>query len=76
MKPALINDWMINNGNSVTGVIYGHPRWPDGTSIKTARIKSITMMELETKNTTYELGMPNIEFFNHLIYLYQKEHKK
>ena len=42
-------------GYSVTGIVSGHPKKPDGTLVKTSRIVSIDGRTVVTANSTYTL---------------------
>lgn len=45
------------------GVVYGHPRWADGTSVVTSSIKDVDGCIVETHSgSVYELGEPAAEY--------------
>lgn len=60
-KPTVrIENWRIAD-NSLIGDAYGHPRFKDGTPVRTSTIMEIPMMPeegntVETMNTLYKLG--------------------
>lgn len=44
------------------GDAYGHPEFPDGDSITTSPIKNSIKNLVETENTVYELGEPDVSY--------------
>lgn len=60
-KPKVkIENWTIM-GNTLVGKAYGHPRFEDGTEVRTSSIVEVPMLPeegdvVETRNTLYELG--------------------
>lgn len=62
-KPEVrIEDWVIY-GKSIWGIAYDHPRFDDGTAIRTSTIVDMPRQTkegdvVETMNTRYTLGSP------------------
>jgi hypothetical protein len=58
MKPRVrIENWTCD-GNHLTGIVYGHPNFADGTVVTTSFIQTAldNGTAIETRNTIYELG--------------------
>lgn len=53
-QEALLRDWQFY-GETVTGRVYGHPRFKDGTRIHTSRIVNFKNGVVETLHTYYRL---------------------
>lgn len=49
-------------GICLCGKVYGHPNKPDGSKVKTSRIKLVQGKLVQTLNTNYCLGEPDPEF--------------
>jgi hypothetical protein len=57
-KPEVrIENWQ-RVGHILTGNVYDHPRFLDGTFVYTSRIMGGATQHVETMNTVYKLGTP------------------
>lgn len=60
-KPEVrIENWKIFD-NQLIGDVFGHPRFEDGTAVRTSSILEVPMLPeegdtVETRNTFYRLG--------------------
>lgn len=59
-QSARIEDWYLA-GDSLFGVVSGHPMIPDGTLVRTSKILKFDQAtnHAATSNTDYVLGRPN-----------------
>lgn len=55
-KPRVKLENWIDHEVQLGGDVYGHPRFPDGTFVRTSRVVERRDGEVETLNTVYELG--------------------
>lgn len=54
-----LENWRCGGvGYPAFGVVFDHPRFPDGSPITTSYVRHITDYHLETLNTIYILGKP------------------
>lgn len=56
MKPlAILKNWS-RSGNTLSGNVYDHPRFADGTFVRTSSIVNVLPnSHIETRNTVYAL---------------------
>lgn len=67
MQTATLTNWYVSLG-TLFGVVEGHPKYPDGTPVRTSALGSLDLDEdgqggtAVTKNTRYTLkGPPRFE---------------
>lgn len=60
LQKARIEQWYIDQNDSLVGAVYGHPRFEDGTYVRTSRVVKLDKAtgEAVTRNTEYVLGAP------------------
>ena len=53
----------------LTGLVYGHPRFPDGSSVRTSELVELNLdwMWGQTCNTRYELGECDPEYAMYVL---------
>lgn len=57
----------IYNYFKLEGIVYGHPKIPDGADITTSKIIEIAGLYVQTKNTRYLLGHPSLNYLQWLV---------
>lgn len=55
-----LEGWYVGEDDCLYGVIYGHPKLPDGYPVRTSRMVSFdpSTGKAKTRNTNYTLGKP------------------
>lgn len=79
MTVVRIEDWAIETDDdpvyvapqhrtrSVIGVVYGHPRKPDGERVRTSSIKDVDGRRVQTSSgTVYHLGEINARYLSYM----------
>lgn len=78
MNPPTLSHWWLHLnrnapdlpseivGFAFTGVVYGHPKLPDGELVRTSRLVSVQGREAVTQFSRYELGDPDPEWLSWL----------